>query len=351
MPGPAVGFLGELFDYASSKKLGRIDAELVLEQFTRRTGLPEWLLRDEMPLKREEILGEFERQIIGQPEACRAAADVILTFKAGLNDPHRPLGVLLFAGPTGVGKTEMAKVIGNYLFGHGEQKERLTRLDMSEFSGPGAAQRLVGAPDGEPGILIRRVRQQPFGVVLLDEIEKASPEVFDLLLGLFDEGRLTDRFGRLTTFKSCILIMTSNLGATSTEAFGLSRTSGKSYLSEVAAHFRPEFFNRIDAVVTFAPLSQPAMRRIAEMELESLGRREGLAMRKLTLAWTADIVDRLVEVGFDKRYGARPLQRTVESLIAIPLGRQLSGKRGSKVKGRTITVVLHDGAIAFEGLD
>jgi ATP-dependent Clp protease ATP-binding subunit ClpC len=352
MPGPAVNFLRELLDYATTKKIARLDAPLVLEQFTRRTGLPPWLLRDEMPLRREEILAAFERQIIGQPDACRAAADVILTFKAGLNDPQRPLGVLLFAGPTGVGKTEMARAIGDYLFGHGEKRNRLTRLDMSEYGGPGAAQRLLGPPDGDPGLLIRQVRQQPFHVVLLDEIEKAAPEVFDLLLGLFDEGRLTDRYGRLTTFRSAIVIMTSNLGATSTEPFGLSPTPAKSYITEIAAHFRPEFFNRIDGVVTFSPLSPTTMRKIAEMELEALAGREGLAQRNLRLQWTPAVLDHLLVAGFDKRYGARPLQRTVENLIAIPLAKHLAGRRARILKNRIISVnVDHHGMVRFEGLD
>ncbi|HVT80491.1 MAG TPA: AAA family ATPase, partial [Phycisphaerae bacterium] len=352
MPGPAANFLAEILDHAASKKIPRVDAELVLQQFTRRTGLPVWLLRDELPLKREEILASLEKQIIGQPDACRAAADVILAFKAGLNDPQRPLGVLLFAGPTGVGKTEMARTIASYLFGHGEKKDRFTRLDMSEFSGPGAAERLLTSTDGEPGQIIRTIRQQPFSVVLLDEIEKASPEVFDLLLGLFDEGRLTDRFGRLTTFRSAILIMTSNLGSTSTEPFGISPISAKSHTSEIAAHFRPEFFNRIDNIVTFAPLSPDSMRRIAELELQSLARREGLAMRKITLRWTPQLLDHLVAIGFDKRYGARPLQRTVESLLATPLAKILASKAGKSLRAKTITVkVTSDQTIAFEHAD
>jgi len=183
---------------------------------------------------------------------------------------------------------------------------------MSEFSGPGAAERLISSGDGEPGLLIRTVRQQPFSVVLLDEIEKAAPEVFDLLLGLFDEGRLTDRFGRLTTFRSAILIMTSNLGSTSTEPFGLSPTSAKSHASEIAAHFRPEFFNRIDNIVTFSPLSADSMRRIAELELQSLAAAKASPCAKSPSTGPPNSSTTSSPTGFDKRYGARPLQRTIE---------------------------------------
>ncbi len=324
MPGPAVNFIAELFEDAMRRKMPRITDDEVFDAFIRKTGIPEWLLHDQIPLSRGNLLADFQRHIIGQDAACAVAADVVLTFKAALHDPNRPLAVLLFAGPTGVGKTELAKTLAGILFGHGADADRLVRLDMSEYSGPDAATRLLGPPGAEPGALIQRARRQPFCVVLLDEIEKASHEVFDLLLGLFDEGRLTDRFGRLTTFRSAIIIMTTNLGASAGEPFGLSQASGLAHESEVRAFFRPELFNRIDAVVTFGPLTAESMRGVAEKELRELAAREGLAQRGIAFTWTPALLDHLIKIGFDKRYGARPLQRAIEVSITTPLAKTIA---------------------------
>jgi ATP-dependent Clp protease ATP-binding subunit ClpC len=334
MPGPAANFLIELVDQAAVRKAGKVDADAVFQAFVQRSGLPDWLLHDELPLQREDVLADLRKGIIGQEPAIAAAADVILTFKAGVNDPHRPLAVLLFAGPTGVGKTELARAISRYLFGHGGDANRMVRLDMSEYSGPGAATRFLGPPGGEPSALIQRIRQQPFSVVLLDEIEKASPEIFDLLLGLFDEGRLTDRYGRLTTFRSSVLIMTSNLGAAAGEPFGLTRASGRSYESEILSFFRPEFFNRIDAVVAFQPLGAETMRRIAIKELGDIAARQGLVQRGIRFSWTDSVVQYLLDVGFDRRYGARPLQRAIETAIVTPLAKEIAaaGRRHASVR-------------------
>src|SRR5204863_8817913 len=164
----------------------------VLAEFQRETGLPEKLLRDDLPLPHEEVLAEFRTAVLGQEAACQVAAGVVTALKSGLNDPERPLGVLLFCGPTGVGKTEMAKALSRFLFGAGGAKDRLVRLDMSEYAGLGAAQRLFQNADGQLSDFIQKVRRQPFVVVLLDEIEKAAPEVLDALLGVLDEGRLTE---------------------------------------------------------------------------------------------------------------------------------------------------------------
>ena len=338
-PGRASSFVVELFDRAAREKPAdgatrAVTPRRAVEHFVRRTGLPELLLRDDIRLEHAEVFEHFRRRVIGQDGACRAVADVVTTFKAGLNDPGRPVGVMLFAGPTGVGKTELARALSQYLFGHGEEKDRLVRLDMSEYAGPGAAARLVGEAEGEPSELVRRIRQQPFAVVLLDEIEKAAPEVFDVLLGVLDEGRLTDRFGRLSTFRSAILVMTSNLGANRTEPFGLSRQLSADYDSEVMAFFRPEFFNRIDAVVTFEPLGAETVRAIAAKELSDLSKREGLTRAELKLTWTDRLVAHLAERGYDRRYGARPLQRTIEATVVTPLARFLldrPGLRGARV--------------------
>ncbi|HZZ77749.1 MAG TPA: AAA family ATPase, partial [Gemmataceae bacterium] len=211
-PGPASRFVTLLFKTAKEKKQRTLTTEDVLALFTRQTGLPEMFLRDEWTLSREEVRSDFAKRIIGQEAAIDEACRLVLTFKAGLNDPQRPVGVLLFCGPTGVGKTELARAIAAFFFGHGDKADRLIRLDMSEYTGPGAADRLLLNADGQPSTLFQTIRQSPFSVVLFDEIEKADPEVFDILMGVFDEGRLTDRYGRTATFRSAILIMTSNLG-------------------------------------------------------------------------------------------------------------------------------------------
>jgi ATP-dependent Clp protease ATP-binding subunit ClpC len=305
-----------------------IDTVDVVRAFVRQTGLPELFLRDEVPLARDEVVAAFARQVIGQDEAVQAAANLVMTFKAGMNDPNRPVGVLLFCGPTGVGKTELARALARYFFGSGEQVDRLVRLDMSEYAGPSAAQRLIAQPDGRPSDFIQKLRQQPFTVVLFDEIEKADAEVFDVLLGVFDEGRLTDRYGRLTTFRSAILVMTSNLGAGKQSPFGFGEGPAVRYEGEALAFFRPEFFNRIDAVVTFQPLGPETIRTITRKELAEVTAREGVTRLGLRLEWSEALVEHLAKEGFDARYGARPLQRTLETLVVTPLARHLLDNPG-----------------------
>jgi ATP-dependent Clp protease ATP-binding subunit ClpC len=332
-PGRAAAFVSELFDRAARDGAGRVSPTDAITHFVRGTGVPELFLRDEWPLDPADVSASLRRDVIGQPAACETAAGVVTTFKAGLNDPARPLGVLLFTGPTGVGKTQLAQSLARYLFGgatedapaHADRKaDRLIRLDMSEYAGPGAADRFLGSPEAGPAEWIQKVRQQPFTIVLLDEIEKAAPEIFDVLLGVFDEGRLTDPWGRLTHFRSAVIVMTSNLGAAVSTPFGLSRGgAAPAYESEAMGFFRPEFFNRIDAVVTFAPLTAPVVRAIAEKELHDLAKREGLTQRHLRLQWTPRLLDHVTSTGFDPRYGARPLQRAIESTLVTPLARYL----------------------------
>jgi len=322
-PGKAAAMLNRLLNDAAGRQraLGPAD---VVEAFTARTGLPDFLLRDEITLREEDARARLSARVIGQDAACHVAAGLVTTFKAGLNDPQRPLGAMLFAGPTGVGKTELAKALADELFGHGEAQQRMIRLDMSEFATAGSAERLVSEAGSEPSELIRRVREQPFCLVLLDEIEKAAPEVFDVLLGVFDEGRLTDRFGRVTNFRSCVVVMTSNLGATQEELMGFGKPRDPDYAAAIMRHFRPEFFNRIDSVVSFAPLEHATILRIAEKELAALASREGLLRAGATLAWTPALVEKLAKAGFDRRFGARPLQRTLEALVVTPLARALA---------------------------
>ena len=296
LPGRATRFLTALFDEAKKQRRGEVRLADAIESFIAQTGLPEEMLRDDLPLAVAEVERWFHKRIIGQPDACRVAAEIIATFKAGLNDPRRPLGTLLFCGPTGVGKTELAKGMAAYLFGHGKQAVRLIRLDMSEFASPWTAERLVAKDDRTPSDFLQKVRQQPFVVVLLDEIEKASAEVFDMLLGVLDEGRLSDRYGRTAIFRSAVLIMTSNLGTAKGKSIGFDASPAGVYETAVQDFFRPEFFNRIDAVVSFRPLDAEVCRAIVRKELADLGRREGLFRADLQLAAGDALVEHLVRM-------------------------------------------------------
>jgi len=319
LPGGAIGFLKNLFDRARNERRAKLSMAEALTQFKRETGLPESFLRDDRALDVQALENEFSQQVIGQPDACRVMADVIARFKTGLNDSRRPLATLLSCGPTGVGKTQLAKTVSEYLFGHGEMTERLVRLDMSEYSSPFAAERLVSKSDGSPSDIVSRVRQQPFCVVLLDEIEKAATAVYDVLLGVLDEGRLTDRFGRTTTFCNSILIMTSNLGASSGGSIGLRPQSGHRYEGEVRQFFRPEFFNRLDQLVTFHPLPKEACLAIIQKELKEVGQREGFRKLGLRLQFADSVVEHLLQIGFHPQFGARPLQRAIEESVVARL--------------------------------
>ncbi len=327
-PGPASRFLTQLFERARQEHKKELTPDDVLRQFTRQTGLPELFLRDDWPLARETVIADFRTHIIGQEGPIAEAANLVITFKAGLNDPNRPIGVLLFCGPTGVGKTELARTLARYFFGAGDKADRLIRLDMSEYAGPGAGDRLLTQADGHPSALIRSIREQPFNIVLLDEIEKADPIVFDVLMGLFDEGRLTDRFGRTAIFRSAVVIMTSNLGSDQQGSFGFGGTVIADHEAHAMEYFRPEFFNRMDGVVNFAPLNAEHIQSITRKELAEIASREGLTKSKLQLQWTDEVVTRLAQTGFDRRYGARPLQRTIERLVIAPLSRFLLANPG-----------------------
>jgi ATP-dependent Clp protease ATP-binding subunit ClpC len=304
-----------------------VTVDAMRRQFGAATGLPGHLLDETQALPPAALREWFASRLLGQPEAVDAVCRALLKFQAGLHDPRRPLAVLLFAGPTGTGKTQLAKLLGDFLFPHRPPAERLVRLDMSEYAGHAAAARLLGEPFGEPSDLVKRLRRNPFGVVLFDEIEKASPEVFDNLMGVFDEGRFTDALGRVTWFRSCVLIMTSNLGTRSHGALGFGApddpAAARSDPAAIARHFRPEFFNRIDQVVHFQPLDRAAIEAIVRRELAALETREGLARRALTLVVADDLFRLVCDRGFDPLHGARPLQRRIEELVVTPLARWL----------------------------
>ncbi len=346
MPGPAARFIVDTFDAAEGESAAGVTQRRVLERFAMRTGLPESLLRDDLPLPTEEIFRELRHEVIGQDHAVKLVSEVLATFKAGLNDPARPVAVLLFCGPTGVGKTQLARSLASYCFGSGEDEDRLVRLDMSEYAGFGAASRLVGDQAEGGSELVRRMRQQPFQVVLFDEIEKASREVFDVLLNLLDEGRLTDPYGRLTDFRTAIVIMTSNLGDQSPDPVGFGDAPPPHYSEEVLSFFRPEFGNRIDEIVIFSPLSDETMEAITRKELERISCREGLSGRRISLNWSDELVRWLAGEGYDRRYGARHLQRSIEERVVMPLARFLL--EHGDISDTTLVLDLEDEGVSID---
>ncbi|WKB52332.1 AAA family ATPase [Eleftheria terrae] len=324
-PGKAVKFFGECVRGALADGMPVVTEAAAIAQFARTTGLPETFLRDDQPLDEAAVHGFFARRLFGQDAAIEQLKEVVYLFKAGLNDPAKPMATLLFAGPTGVGKTAAAKALAAYFFGAGGGSDPLFRIDMSEFQHSFQVARLVGSGD-RPGKLVEHVRQRPFSVVLLDEIEKADPSVFDLLLGVLDEGRLRDSRGRVTDFRSSLIVMTTNLGVRQGASLGFMDDDGAAgTLQGIRQFFRPEFFNRIDRVVPFAPLSRAAIEAIAQQELEAVGDREGLRRRGIRLRFSPELVAFVAAVGFSPRYGARPLQRVVEQRVVAAVARALFG--------------------------
>ncbi len=296
----------------------------IVGRFTALTGLPEAMLRDSMTLRAEEVHDQLGQSVIGQDAAVRSAAGVILRLKAGLCDSHRPVATMLFCGPTGVGKTQLARSLADYLFGQSESKEKtLVRLDMSEYGSWDAVDRFLIGPDGEVATWIGRLRARPMSVVLLDEFEKSSPEVHDCLLSALDEGRLTDRFGRTTTLCGSIIILTSNVGSKSTESIGFAGGDSRALRRAIEQEFRPEFLNRLDEIVTFDPLPSAVIEQIVEKELRSLQNRETLTHRRVRLSWDESVVKKIAAVGFDPLLGARPLQRAIEQEVVAKIARRL----------------------------
>lgn len=297
--------------------------------FSLMTGIPPVLLRDDQPLDLARVTAFFAAHVIGQRPAIARLVDTIAVVKAGLQPRGKPLATLLFAGPTGVGKTELARTLAAYLFG---SPERLARFDMSEFMDPWAADRLIRGTDRDEGLLTRRVRQAPFSVLLLDEIEKAHAAVFDLLLQVLGEGRLTDGRGRTASFENAIVIMTSNLGVGSQRRpIGLAPTADLDvdahYHRAVAQAFRPELVNRIDRVIPFAPLTPDEIAAITRLALDEIGARRGL--RGVALEVTPAAVAALARGGYSERYGARALARHLDAALVAPLARELNARSAS----------------------
>ncbi|MEK7255148.1 MAG: AAA family ATPase, partial [Bacteroidota bacterium] len=298
----------------------------VLQHFIRRTGLPEVFLRDDLALDQPALRRFFNQRIIGQEEAVAQLCDIVKVFKAGLNNPYKPITTLIFAGPTWVGKTASALALSQFFFGQGQRQSPLVRIDMSEFQHPAQLARFLGA-GGEPGKLVADVRERPFSVLLLDEAEKADPSIFDAFLTVLDEGMLTDAYGRITNFRNCIIILTTNLGASNRRSIGYgSEAQGQSdevYRSAIGKFFRPEFMNRMDGLVVFHSLSQEDIRLITLKELEDVKQREGFVKRGLEIHFTENVVSYLAGIGFHEKYGARPLQRALEDHVVKPLANWL----------------------------
>ncbi|MGW7523271.1 ATP-dependent chaperone ClpB [Streptomyces sp. NPDC054783] len=288
------------------------------------TGIPAGRLMEGETQKLLRMEDELGKRLIGQSEAVRAVSDAVRRSRAGIADPDRPTGSFLFLGPTGVGKTELAKALADFLF---DDERAMVRIDMSEYGEKHSVARLVGAPPGyvgyeEGGQLTEAIRRRPYSVVLLDEVEKAHPEVFDILLQVLDDGRLTDGQGRTVDFRNTILVLTSNLGSQFLVDPLTSEAEKKEQVLEaVRASFKPEFLNRLDDLVVFSALTKPELERIAQLQIDRLGKR--LAERRLTLQVTPEALAWLAEEGLDPAYGARPLRRLVQTAIGDRLAREI----------------------------
>lgn len=330
-PGKGAKFLAQCINVAKLKKRNQITITDVINQFVQQSGLPELFLRDDLKLKDQDIRNFFGERIIGQLAVIQQFCDLIKVFKAGLNDPNKPIATLLFAGPTGVGKTASAKALADYFFGMGQEKMPLIRIDMSEFQSANQYLRFIGYGK-QVGKLVKEVREKPFAVVLLDEVEKAHPSIFDALLGVLDEGTQTDHFGRMTNFRNTIIIMTSNLGASNQQSLGFKSTDSEAaiYNSAIRKFFRPEFINRIDQVIYFNALNQKNVERILLKELEELKQREGYVKQGIRLHFSEKLIQFLAKEGFDSKYGARPLQRKIEEKITAPMAKWILENEGVK---------------------
>lgn len=330
-PGSAVSLLRDVL--ASTSKNGTpVSARTILDVVSQSTGLPADLLDDSIPLDLSDVRNFFEKRIMGQPEAVEAVIDLLMLIKAGLTDQSKPFGVFLFVGPTGVGKTELARALAEYVFG---DTARLQRFDMSEFASYEAFERLIGT--NGPGLLTETIRAKPFSVILLDEIEKGHTNVFDLCLQLFDAGRLTDGQGRTVDFRRTIVILTSNIGANSKSdvvlGFGenLQRANNgankERTFRELSRAFRPEFLNRIDRIVNFRPLSLEVAESIARREIDTVLKRSGITRRNLSVDIDPTVIAALLKEGYSQSFGARPLKRAVEKMLLLPLAKAIATGR------------------------
>ena len=326
----------------------QVGVEEIAEVVSRATGIP---VSKMMQGEREKLLlmeDRLHQRVVGQDEAVRLVSDAIRRSRAGLADPNRPYGSFLFLGPTGVGKTELCKALAEFLF---DSEEALVRIDMSEYMEKHSVARLIGAPPGyvgyeEGGHLTEIVRRKPYCVILLDEVEKAHPDVFNVLLQVLDDGRMTDGQGRTVNFKNTVIVMTSNLGSQMIQSM-----AGQDYqvvklavMGEVKTHFRPEFVNRIDEIVVFHALDEANIAAIARVQLKSLERR--IRAMEMELVVTDAAVAELAKAGFDPVYGARPLKRAIQQSLENPLSKELL--EGRFAPKDTIVVDFKGGRFVFD---
>jgi ATP-dependent Clp protease ATP-binding subunit ClpB len=326
----------------------KVGEEEIAEVVSHWTGIP---VSRMLAGEREKLLNmesSLHQQVIGQSEAVSSVANAVRRSRSGLADPNRPNGSFLFLGPTGVGKTELCKSLASFLF---DTQDAMVRIDMSEFMEKHSVARLIGAPPGyvgyeEGGYLTEAVRRRPYSVLLLDEIEKAHPDVFSILLQVLDDGRLTDGQGRTVDFRNTVIVMTSNLGSDIIQTMSDEsqyEQMREAVLDEVALHFRPELLNRIDELVVFHPLGKEHVSNIADIQLERL--QERLQEHELSIQLTQAAKQRLVEEGFDPAYGARPLKRAIQRHLENPLASELL--EGKFLPGEIIMVDEVAGKLTF----
>ncbi|MBW3637326.1 MAG: AAA family ATPase, partial [Armatimonadetes bacterium] len=324
-----------------------VDEEDIAEVVAKWTGIPVARLVEGEMQKLLKMEDNLRGRVVGQDEALEAVADAVRRSRAGLSDPNRPLGSFIFLGPTGVGKTELARALAEFLF---DDEQAMVRLDMSEYMEKHTVARLLGAPPGyvgyeEGGQLTEAVRRRPYSVLLFDEIEKAHPDVFNVLLQLLDDGRLTDGQGRVVSFKNTVVIMTSNLASNLIMASEPGDFTLKERVFEaLRAHFRPEFLNRIDETIIFNSLAREELTRIVDIQLEGLRKR--LMERGITISLTDEAKEVIGEEGYDPQFGARPLKRAIQRLIQDPLARKILS--GEIRDGDSVEIdVGHEGQLVF----
>jgi ATP-dependent Clp protease ATP-binding subunit ClpB len=347
----------KLAEIQSNSKMVKeeVDADEIAEIVAHWTGIPVSKMIESEKAKLLRLEDELGRRVIGQREAIQAVSDAVRRSRSGLSDEKRPIGSFIFLGTTGVGKTELAKALSEFLF---NDENAMTRIDMSEYQERHSVSRLVGAPPGyvgydEGGQLTEAVRRKPYSVVLLDEIEKAHPDVFNILLQVLDDGRLTDNKGRVVNFKNTIIIMTSNIGSqVIQDNFDSMKPGQEEQIMERTKHevfeilrksVRPEFLNRVDEVIMFTPLTKSDIKSIVKLQLRLLGDR--LAKAELKLVATDDVIQYLADKGFDPQFGARPVKRAIQKDVLNELSKYLLGS--SVDRTQPIVLDVFDGQIVF----